>query len=72
MFRDRSRNGMLVKLADLVLEKMILNGFNIYGHGGHLGHTTMTICTNFRSSNLKNLCIECGFNGPSSFAADDI
>ena len=30
----------------LVLEKQILNVFTIYGHGGHFGHVTITICKN--------------------------
>ena len=41
----------------LVLEK-ILEGFSIYGHVGHLGHVTRTICVIFcqlvvRSLNMK-------------------
>ena len=27
----------------LVLEKEVLKGYTIYGHGGHLGHVTCTI-----------------------------
>ena len=27
----------------LGIEKKILKGFTIYGHGGHLGHVTWTI-----------------------------
>ena len=35
--------------------KIILKVFNIYGHGGHLGHRTMTILANFRFPNLRRL-----------------
>ena len=32
--------------------------FTIYGHGGHLGHVTWTIYTNFRSSFPRRLHIK--------------
>ena len=48
----------------LVLEKKIYNDFAIYGHGGHLGHVTWTIYTNFRSSSLTMLHMKFGFDWP--------
>ena len=32
-----------------VLELRFLKVFTIYGHGGHLGHVTWTIYTNYQS-----------------------
>ena len=51
----------------LVLEKKILKVFAIYSHGGHLGHVTLTIYTNFHSLFLKMLHIKFGFDWPSGF-----
>ena len=42
----------------------------IYGHGGHLGHVTGTIWTNFRSSIQRRLHMKFGFNRPSGFRGD--
>ena len=39
----------------LVLEKNILKVYAIYSHGGHLGHVTWTIYTNFLSPFLRML-----------------
>ena len=35
-------------------EEDFLRFFTIYGHGGHLGHVTWTIYTNFRSPFTKD------------------
>ena len=35
-----------MKIGPPVLEK-IFEGFTIYGHGGHLGHVTKIMVTNF-------------------------
>ena len=56
----------------LVLEKKILKAFAIYSHGGHLGHVTLTINTNFHSLFLKMLHIKFGFDWPSGFREEDV
>ena len=35
--------------------------FTVYGHGGHLGHVTLTIYINFRSPFPRRLHIKFGF-----------
>ena len=56
----------------LVLEKKIFKGFTIYGHGGHLGHVTWTICINFLSPLLRRLHIKFGFDWPCGFRGEDV
>ena len=51
----------------LFLEKNILKGFAIHSHGGHLGHVTWAIYTNFHSHFPMMLHIKFGFNWPSGF-----
>ena len=46
--------------------------FTIYGHGGHLGHVTWTICINFRSPFPRRLHIKFGFDWPSIFRGEDV
>ena len=46
--------------------------FAIYGHGGHLGHVTWTIYTNFRSPFPRRLHIKFGFDWPSGFRGEDV
>ena len=41
--------------------------FAIYSHGGHLGHVTLTIYTNFHSLFLRMIHIKFGFDWPSGF-----
>ena len=41
--------------------------FTIYGHGGQLGHVTLTIYINFRSPFLRMLHMKFGFDSPSGF-----
>ena len=50
-------------------EEDFLKVFDIYSHGGHLGHVTLTIYTNFHSL-LTMLHIKFGFNWPSGFRED--
>ena len=45
--------------------------FAIYSHGGHLGHVTWTIYTNFRSHFLRILYVKFGFDWPSGFRGED-
>ena len=44
--------------------------FAIYCHGGHLGHVTWTIYTNFRSPFLRMLKLKFGFDWPNGFRVD--
>ena len=53
-------------------EEDFLRVFTIYGHGGHLGHVTKTIWTNFRSPILRSLHMKYEFNWPSSFRGEDV
>ena len=46
--------------------------FTIYGRGGHLGHVTWTIYTNFRSPFPRRLHIKFGFDWPSGFGGEDV
>ena len=44
----------------------------IYSHGGHLGHVTLTIYTNFHSHFLRMLLMKFGFDWPSGFREEDV
>ena len=44
-----------VKIGPPVLEKIFEGGFTIYGHGGHLGHVTRIMLTNFHFLVQSNL-----------------
>ena len=46
--------------------------FTIYGHGGHLGHVTRNIWTNFRSPILRSLHMKFEFNWPCGFRGEDV
>ena len=46
--------------------------FTIYGHGGHLGHVTMSNYTNFGSPFPRRLHIKFGFDWPSGFRVEDV
>ena len=46
--------------------------FTIYGRGGHLGHLTWAIYTNFDSPIPRRLHIKCGFDWSSDFRGEDI
>ena len=52
-------------------EEDFLRFFTIYGHGGHLGHVTWTICINFSSPFPRRLHIKFGFDWPSDFREED-
>ena len=49
-----------------------LKVFTIYGHGGHLGHVTWTIYTNFSSPFPRRLHIKFDFDWESGFRGEDI
>ena len=49
-----------------------LKVFARYSHGGHLGHVTLTIYTNFHSTFQMILHIKFGFDWPSGFRADNV
>ena len=53
-------------------EEDFLRVFTIYGRGGHLGHVTKTIWTNFPSPILRSLHMKYEFNWPSSFRGEDV
>ena len=53
-------------------EEDFLKVSTIYGHGGHLGHVTWTIYTNFRSPFPMRLHIKFGFDWPSRFRVEDV
>ena len=44
--------------------------FAIYSHGGHIGHLTLTVYTNFHSLFLRMLHKKFGFDWPSGFRED--
>ena len=51
--------------------KDFLRFFAIYSHGGHLGHVTWTIYTDFRSPFLRMLHMKFEFDWPSGFREED-
>ena len=53
-------------------EEDFWSDFTIYGYGGHLGHVTWTVYTNFRSPFPKRLHIKFGFDWPSGFRGEDV
>ena len=53
-------------------EEEFFKVFTIYGHGGHLGHVTWTIYTNFGYPFLRRLHIKFGLDLPSSFRGEDV
>ena len=44
--------------------------FTIIGHGGHLGHVTQMLRTNYRSPYPRRLHIKFGFERASGFGED--
>ena len=54
------------------IEEDFFKVFAIYSHGGHLGHVTWTIYTNFRSPFLWMIHMKFGFDWPSGFRRDDL
>ena len=46
--------------------------FTIYGDGGHLGHVTMAIYTNFRSPFVGMCYMKFDYEWPSGFIEEDI
>ena len=53
-------------------EEVFLKVFTIYGHGGHLGHVTLTVYIKFCSPFPRRLHIKFGFDWPSSFIGEDV
>ena len=49
-----------------------LKVFTINGRGGHLGHVTWTIYTNFASPFQRRLHIKFGFDWQSGFGGEDV
>ena len=56
-----------MKIGPPVLEKEILKVFTIYGHGGHLGHVTMIMLTNFHFLVPESFHTKFSSEWPSSF-----
>ena len=46
--------------------------FTLYSHGGHFGHVTWSIYTNFRSPFLRMLHMKFGFDWPRGFRGEDV
>ena len=44
----------------------------MYGNGGHLGHVTQMLRTNFLSPYPRRLHIEFGFDQASGFGEEDV
>ena len=51
-------------------EEDFLRVFTIYGRGGHFGHVTQTLQTNFCSPDPWRLHMKSGFDWPSDFGDD--
>ena len=56
-----------VKIGLPVPEKKILKGFTIYGHGGHLGHVTGIMSSDFHFLELESFHTKFGSDQQSSF-----
>ena len=56
-----------MKSSPPVLEKKILKVFTIYGHGGHLGHVTRIMLTNFHFLVSESFYTKFSSEWPSSF-----
>ena len=56
------------EIGPLVPEENFFKVFTIYGRGGHLGHLTWAIYTNFGSPIQRRLHIKCGFDWSSDFS----
>ena len=46
--------------------------FSIYGRGGHLGHVTQVVRTNFPSPNPRRLHIKFDFDRASGFGEENV
>ena len=57
-------------LASFLEERRRL--FTMYGHGGHFGHVTRTIWTNFHSLIPMRIHIKFAFDRPSGFRGQDV
>ena len=51
----------------MVQEQKILKGFNIYEHGGHLGHVTNIMSLNFNFRVPESLHTKFGSKWPTGF-----
>ena len=56
-----------MKIGLPVLEKKILKVFTIYGHGGHLGHVTRIMLSNFHFLVPESFHTKFSSEWPSSF-----
>ena len=53
-------------------EEDVLKVFTIHGHGGHLGHVTLTIYINFLSPLPRRLHMKFCFDWPSGFGGEEV
>ena len=53
-------------------EEDFLRVFTIYGLGGHLGHVTQMLRTNFRSPYTRRLQLKFGFDRACGFGEEDV
>ena len=56
-----------MEIGLLVLEKKIFKGFTIYGHGGHLGHVTSIMSSDFHLLVPESFHTKIGSDPQSSF-----
>ena len=56
-----------MKIGPPVLEEKILKVFTIYGHGGHLGHVTRIMLTNFHFLVPESFHTKFSSEWPSNF-----
>ena len=46
--------------------------FTIYGHGGHVSHVTLLICTSFHSHSPLSFHMSFGFKWPNCFCEKQV
>ena len=61
-----------VEIGPPVPEKKILRGFTIYGHGGHLGHVTSIMLSDFHFLVPENFHTKFGSDRHSSFLENPV
>ena len=62
----------LLKSAHRFQRRNYFKVFTINGHGGHLGHVTWTIYTNFNFHFLRILHMKFGFDWSIGFRGEDV
>ena len=49
-----------------------MKGFKVYGHGGHIGHVTQRLRTNFRLPSPRSLHIKFDLDWSIGFRVEDL